>query len=110
MQNGKKVAVVLSGGGIRGPLQVGALESLLKHGIEPDMFVGTSAGALNSGFMASHGPTLDSIPVLKDAWHSAPRDVVDPGNIFTIAGRLVSGDDGLFPTRQAYGQPVHRVV
>ena len=99
MQNGKKVAVVLSGGGIRGPLQVGALESLLGHGIEPDMFVGTSAGALNAGFLAAHGPTSDSIPRLKDAWRSATRDVVYPGNIFTIAGRLVSGDDGLFPTQ-----------
>ncbi len=98
MLNGKKVAFVLSGGGIRGPLQVGALESLLAHGIEPDMFVGTSAGALNSGFMAAHGPTLDSIPCLKDAWRSATRDVVYPGNIFTIAGRLVQGEDGLFPT------------
>src|SRR5512139_3192673 len=98
MQNGKKVAVVLSGGGIRGPLHVGAIESLLQHGIEPDMFVGTSAGAINSGFLAAHGPTLDTIPCLKDAWRSATRDVVYPGNIFTIAGRLVQNEDGLFPT------------
>ena len=98
MQNGKKVAVVLSGGGIRGPLHVGAIESLMQHGIEPDMFVGTSAGAINSGFLAAHGPTPDAIPCLKDAWRSATRDVVYPGNVFTIAGRLVQGDDGLFPT------------
>jgi NTE family protein len=98
MRNGKKVAIVLSGGGIRGPLQVGALESLLEHGVEPDMVVGTSAGALNAGFMAAHGPDLYSIPCLKDAWRSATRDVVYPGNIFSIAGRLVQGDDGLFPT------------
>lgn len=98
MLNGKKVAVVMSGGGIRGPLHVGALESLLAHGVAPDMFVGTSAGALNAGFMAAHGPTLDSIPCLKDAWRAATRDVVYPGNIFSIAGRLVQGDDGLFPT------------
>jgi NTE family protein len=98
MLNGKKVAIVMSGGGIRGPLQVGALESLLEHGVEPDMLVGTSAGALNSGFLAAHGPTLASIPCLKGAWRSATRDVVYPGNIFTIAGRLVQGEDGLFPT------------
>ena len=98
MQNGKKVAVALSGGGIRGPLQVGALESLLAHGVAPDMFIGTSAGAINSGFLAAHGASLDTIPCLKDAWRSATRDVVYPGNIFTIAGRLVQGDDGLFPT------------
>jgi NTE family protein len=98
MQNGKKVAIVLSGGGNRGPLQVGALESLLQHGVQPDMFVGTSAGALNSGFLAAHGPALDSIPCLKDAWRSATREIVYPGSIFSIAGRLVKGEDGLFPT------------
>lgn len=98
MQNGKKVAFVMSGGGIRGPLHVGALQSLLEHGIEPDMLVGTSAGAINSGFLAAHGPTLANIACLKDAWRSATRDVVYPGNIFTIAGRLVGNEDGLFPT------------
>jgi len=98
MLNGKKVAIVMSGGGIRGPLHVGALESLLAHGVEPDMFVGTSAGAINAGFMAAHGATLDNIACLKDAWRAATRDVVYPGNIFSIAGRLVQGDDGLFPT------------
>lgn len=98
MQNGKKVAFVMSGGGIRGPLHVGALQSLLEHGIEPDMLVGTSAGAINSGFLAAHGASLANIACLKDAWRSATRDVVYPGNVFTIAGRLVQGDDGLFPT------------
>lgn len=98
MQNGKKVAFVMSGGGIRGPLHVGALQSLLEHGIEPDMLVGTSAGAINSGFLAAHGANLANIDCLKDAWRSATRDVVYPGNVFTIAGRLVQGDDGLFPT------------
>ncbi len=97
MQNGKKVAFVMSGGGIRGPLHVGALQSLLEHGIEPDMLVGTSAGAINSGFLAAHGASLANIDCLKDAWRSATRDVVYPGNVFTIAGRLVQGDDGLFP-------------
>ncbi len=98
MLNGKKVAFVMSGGGIRGPLHVGALQSLLEHGIEPDMLVGTSAGAINSGFLAAHGASLTNISCLKDAWRSATRDVVYPGNIFTIAGRLVQGEDGLFPT------------
>jgi NTE family protein len=74
------------------------LQSLLEHGIEPDMLVGTSAGAINSGFLAAHGASLGNIDCLKDAWRSATRDVVYPGNIFTIAGRLVQGDDGLFPT------------
>jgi NTE family protein len=91
-------AVVMSGGGIRGPLQVGALEALLEHGVKIDMVVGTSAGSLNAGFLAAMGAELSTIPHLKDAWRKATRDVVYPGNILTIAGRLVDGKDGLFPT------------
>ena len=91
-------AFVLSGGGIRGPLQVGALAALLERGIVPDMMVGTSAGSLNSGFMAAQGPELATIPLLMDAWRSTTREVVYPGNVFTIAGRLIDGQDGLFPT------------
>ena len=91
-------AFVLSGGGNRGPLQVGALAALLERGIVPDMMVGTSAGSLNSGFMAAKGPVLATIPELMDAWRSATGKVVYPGNIFTIAGRLIDGQDGLFPT------------
>lgn len=98
MQNGKKVAFVMSGGGIRGPLHVGALQSLFEHGIVPDMLVGTSAGAINAGFLAAHGPTLANIPHLKDAWRSATRGVVYPGNFLTIVWRLVRNDDGVFPT------------
>ena len=62
------------------------------------MMVGTSAGSLNSGFMAAQGPELATIPLLMDAWRSATREVVYPGNLFTIAGRLIDGQDGLFPT------------
>ena len=91
-------AFVLSGGGNRGPLQVGALAALLERGIVPDMMVGTSAGSLNSGFMAAKGPELATIPLLMDAWRSATGKVVYPGNVFTIAGRLIDGQDGLFPT------------
>ena len=91
-------AFVLSGGGNRGPLQVGALAALLERGIVPDMMVGTSAGSLNSGFMAAKGPVLVTIPDLLDAWRGATGKVVYPGNVFTIAGRLIDGADGLFPT------------
>ncbi len=91
-------AFVLSGGGNRGPLQVGALAALLERGIVPDMMVGTWAGSLNSGFMAAKGPVLVTIPDLLDAWRGATGKVVYPGNVFTIAGRLIDGADGLFPT------------
>jgi NTE family protein len=91
-------AFVLSGGGIRGPLQVGALRSLLEHDIKPDFFVGTSAGAINSAFMAARGPDLDAIPELEAAWRKGTKDVVYPGNAFTIAWRAVTGEDSAFPS------------
>lgn len=39
------VALVLSGGGMRGFAHIGAIKSLEAHGIRPDMVVGTSWGA-----------------------------------------------------------------
>ncbi len=89
-------AIVLSGGGNKGPIQVGALQSLLEHGIRPDFFVGTSAGSLNSGFMAAYGPTLEAIPYLADAWRSATQQTVYPGNPLTIAWRVLKGEDSIF--------------
>ena len=40
------IAFVLSGAGARGPLQVGALQALLEAGVQPELMVGTSAGAI----------------------------------------------------------------
>lgn len=60
-------AFVLSGGGNRGALQVGALEVLIGQGIVPDMLVGVSAGAVNAALFASN-PTLDGIRDMKQFW------------------------------------------
>lgn len=50
-KGGRKLAIVVSGGGASGAYTAGALESLLprleKEGLSPDLFVGASAGALN---------------------------------------------------------------
>ena len=89
-------AFVLSGGGNRGPLEVGALRSLLEHGILPDFFVGTSAGSINSAFMAASGPDLAATSRLATAWHSANKATVYGENVFQIAWRLICGADSLF--------------
>jgi NTE family protein len=67
----KRLAFVLSGGGARGALQVGALRALLEAGIRPDMLVGTSAGAINSAYLAVHGVNLTNVESLAQAWHDA---------------------------------------
>ncbi len=89
-------AIVLSGGGNRGPLQVGALDVLFRHGIRPDFVVGTSAGAINAAYIAAHGPEAD-MDELAALWHRARRDIVYPGNALTIAWRLLIGADSFFP-------------
>jgi NTE family protein len=61
------VAFVLSGGGNYGALQVGALQVLLEAGIQPDLLVGTSVGALNAVFLATD-PTLDTARRLGEVW------------------------------------------
>lgn len=64
-------AFVLGGGGARGAMQVGALRALLEEGIRPDMWVGTSIGALNAAYLAVRGFTLQSLSGLEQAWYIA---------------------------------------
>ena len=47
------VAFVLSGGAGLGAIQVGMLRALYERGIEPDLIVATSAGAINGAFIAT---------------------------------------------------------
>lgn len=90
------IAFVLSGGGNRGPLQVGALDVLLAHGIWPDFVVGTSAGAINAAYLAAYGPDAD-MEDLAERWRRVRSYQVYPGNVLTMAWRLLSGADSLFP-------------
>ncbi len=60
-------AFVLSGGGARGALQVGALRALLERGIAPDVIVGTSIGAWNGAWLAND-PTLHGVEALAEIW------------------------------------------
>jgi NTE family protein len=45
-------ALILSGGGARGAYECGVYQSLHDHGIEPDVVVGTSVGAINAAAIA----------------------------------------------------------
>lgn len=72
------LAFVLSGGGFRGALQVGALKALMETGIQPDMMIGTSIGAVNSVFFAAD-PTLQGVEKLKQLYDIIMVDDVFPG-------------------------------
>ncbi|MBI3734427.1 MAG: patatin-like phospholipase family protein [Chloroflexi bacterium] len=88
------LAVVLSGGGNRGAIEAGALVALFERGIQPQMFVGTSAGALNATFMALN-PTLDGARLLAQTWGKVKQKDVFPGNGLTYLWRFITGADSL---------------
>ncbi len=90
------IAFVLSGGSTRGPLQVGALQALLESGLQPDFYVGTSTGALNSAYMAACGNDLACVEKLADIWRGADAKVIYPGSWLTLAWRVLSKADSLY--------------
>jgi NTE family protein len=71
-------AFVLSGGGSLGAVQVGMLHALAERRIPPDLLVGTSAGALNAVFVASHGTSRAALDRLAATWTALRRDDVFP--------------------------------
>lgn len=81
----KKLAIVLSGGGARGALQVGALRALLEAGFQPDLLVGTSVGAVNATYLAVNGINLDTVYGLVGAWEEASKLDLLPTNYFRLA-------------------------
>jgi len=65
------VALCLSGGGARGAAQAGVVIELVRAGLRPDVIVGTSIGAWNGAWLASH-PTVDGVEQLA-AWWADPE-------------------------------------
>ncbi|MBX3050538.1 MAG: patatin-like phospholipase family protein [Caldilineaceae bacterium] len=94
-------ALVLSGGGNRGALQVGALRALLEQSIVPDIIVGCSAGALNAAFMARDF-SLAQTDHLLAVWQGTTKEDVYPGGRMQILWRVLSGKDSLYDNSNFY--------
>lgn len=95
------LAWVLSGGGSRGALQVGALRVLLEADIRPEMLVGTSVGAVNAAYLAVRGVKLTTIEDLVEAWHDAVAADLLPSNYLWLTVRVLFNRVGW--------QPYHRL-
>lgn len=65
------MAFVLGGGGSSAAGQVGMLKAVAEFGIEPDLIVGTSAGALNGALLADD--PSNGIRRLEEFWVSSDR-------------------------------------
>lgn len=68
-----RVAFVMTGGGSLGAVQVGMATALLQHGIEPDVLVGTSVGAVNAAYLAGPGTTGERLASLAALWSGMRR-------------------------------------
>jgi NTE family protein len=82
-----KTALVLAGGGSFGAIQVGMMHSLAARGIEADMVVGSSVGAMNGAYYAGD-PTLKGVLQLETIWRGLQRSDVFPVTWRTLLGFL----------------------
>mgnify|MGYP001046112574 CR=1 FL=1 len=87
----RTLAFVFSGGGSRGALQVGALQALLEHGLQPDLLVGTSIGSVNAAYLALHGFSQQSVAGLVGAWRGVTAMDLLPANYVWLAVRAMFG-------------------
>ncbi|UCF59731.1 MAG: patatin-like phospholipase family protein [Anaerolineaceae bacterium] len=92
------LALVMSGAGNFGAMQVGALEVLLETGFHPQLVVGTSAGALNAVSFASD-PTLEGLQRLSESWCEVGEEQVGMPSLFTSIRRLITRQDSLIDSK-----------
>lgn len=100
MENsGQRRAVVLGGGGSRGPYQVGVWQALLELDIDYQIVTGTSVGAINGALMVQQDFALaksmwESLTT-KDVILDAPEPSENPGKTFLELLRQARGKGGL---------------
>jgi NTE family protein len=96
----KKLAFALSGGGSRGALQVGALYALLESGLQPDLLIGASIGAVNCAFLALNGFSKDTLDRLSVAWRKAGTTDLLPANYIWLTVRAMVNRSSSDPSRR----------
>lgn len=72
-----RTAFVLGGGGNLGAVQVGMLRAVFEHGIEPDVVIGCSVGAINGAAVAAD-PTSEVANRMAEFWRSLDADALFP--------------------------------
>src|SRR6476469_1823354 len=90
-----RTAFVLAGGAALGAMQAGMVHALYERGIVPDLFVGTSAGALNAAFLASRPPRVAAARQLAEIWRGLRREDVFPLGPRRLIGGLAGHRDHL---------------
>ncbi len=92
----RRLALVLSGGGASGIVQVPFLEELIRRDIRPDMIVGSSVGAINGAFLAFHPHNIDG---LAEIWFAMRENRLWHRNLLRIGRRLIGEGQSLYSNR-----------
>src|SRR5688572_30538430 len=95
-----RIAVVLSGGGLRGAGHIGVLQQLVAHDIPIDIIVGSSAGAVVAAYYAAVGLTLDDL--IRDAQEFRGRHLLAHSLNIRLGrrlDRLLGRASGVIPAR-----------
>ena len=93
------VAFALSGGGNLGAIQAGTMRALVGRGIEPDILVGSSIGAFNAAFYATH-PGAAGCETLETAWGTLRRRDVFRFELSRVLTGFVGLRDHLVATKR----------
>ena len=94
-----KQAFALSGGGNLGAMQAGGMRALIEAGIEPGLLTGSSIGALNAAFYATH-PGVDGCRALETAWSDMRRQDVFRFELSRAIAGFVGLRDHLVTTKR----------
>ena len=78
-------ALVLSGGGVKGAYQAGAIQAVLESGYRPEIVTGISVGALNAAFLAAHQDSAQVGAQLTQFWET---EVTGPSKFVKKRGFL----------------------
>ena len=83
--NGRRVAVVLGGGGLKGFAHIGALRAFEERGIKPTVYAGTSIGALLG---AAYAAGLSTDEMARRALDLQRRDIFRLNHVGVLLGRM----------------------
>jgi len=103
-----KTAWVLSGGGSLGAVQVGMLQALARAGLQPDLIIGASVGALNGAFYAAN-PGAQGADRLASLWCSLERGDIFPFTLRAGIGALLLHRDHFVGTTRLRAL-IHRAL
>ncbi len=86
----RRTAFVFAGGGSLGAIEVGMLKALVARGVQADLVVGSSVGAINAAYFAA-SPDIDGVRSLEQAWGAVRREDVFRIGLFRGLTGLLTG-------------------